>query len=121
MSDEFDVAYFTKKLEIVLRDVKMYAPDEMARELIRLGRTADSAVLSEPEFARADLAPAEPGEDAKPLPFDSDKRPQRGFWAPGYYSCKCMKCGREYTGDKRSKECSDCAYSDPTTGEDSHE
>lgn len=46
-----DADYFRRKLERVLRDVNSYRPDEMARELARMARTADEAVLREPEFA----------------------------------------------------------------------
>lgn len=47
-----DSDYFRRKLERMLRDVNSYTPDEMARELARMARTADEAVLSEPEFAK---------------------------------------------------------------------
>lgn len=46
-----DSNYFAKKIKIILRDIKDYQSDELARELLRLGRTADDSVLSEPEFA----------------------------------------------------------------------
>ena len=36
-----DADYFKKKLEAVLRDVRHYTPQEMARELHRLSMTAD--------------------------------------------------------------------------------
>lgn len=48
-----DADYFRRKLERVLRDVNSYRPDEMARELARMARTADEAVLREPEFSLA--------------------------------------------------------------------
>lgn len=46
-----DADYFRRKLERVLRDVNSYRPDEMARELARMARTADEKVLREPEFS----------------------------------------------------------------------
>lgn len=45
-----DHHYFTEKLEIIQRDISRYTPDELARELARLSRTADAKVLAEPEF-----------------------------------------------------------------------
>lgn len=46
-----DADYFRRKLERVLRDVKSYKPDEMARELARMARTADEETLRESEFS----------------------------------------------------------------------
>lgn len=46
-----DAHYFHRKLGLLLRDFDSLTPDELARSLARLARTADSAVLSEPEFA----------------------------------------------------------------------
>lgn len=45
-----DVSYFKGKLELILRDIKNYTPDELSRELLRLGVTADKNVLQETEF-----------------------------------------------------------------------
>jgi protein-arginine kinase activator protein McsA len=43
--------YFQKKLEIIVRDARTYAPGEMARVLARLSKTAHSnVILTEPEF-----------------------------------------------------------------------
>ena len=50
MSD-IDVSYFTKKIKMVLRDIKLYSKEELARELLRLSKTADSEVLHENEFS----------------------------------------------------------------------
>lgn len=48
-----------------------------------------------------------------------DKRPQKGWWAPGNYIQKCALCGEDFIGDKRAGWCADCAYKDsnetPTT------
>lgn len=41
----------------------------------------------------------------------SDKRPQRGGWAPGNYRCTCSGCKIVFVGDKRAVQCADCAYS----------
>jgi hypothetical protein len=55
MANEYglDVSYFAGKLEMIQRDLSRYTPDELARALARLSATADSDVLSEPEFCRA--------------------------------------------------------------------
>lgn len=45
-----DVSYFKGKLELVLRDIKNYTPDELARELARYSSAADKTVMLEPEF-----------------------------------------------------------------------
>ena len=45
-----DVAYFTQKMMRMVRDVGDFKPAEMARVLARMSKTADSAVLAEPEF-----------------------------------------------------------------------
>lgn len=41
---------------------------------------------------------------------ERDRRPQLGFWAPGFYTNRCFYCGVEFIGDKRAKSCADCAY-----------
>lgn len=45
-----DAPYFHGKLSLVLRDLADYMPDELARELGRLAKTADAETLLEPEF-----------------------------------------------------------------------
>jgi hypothetical protein len=53
MSNEYglDYNYFQRKLELVVRDARNYTPDEMARELARLSKAADSnVILTESEF-----------------------------------------------------------------------
>jgi hypothetical protein len=40
----------------------------------------------------------------------SDTRPPKGAWAGGTYFNTCLRCGCEFVGDKRAKECADCAY-----------
>lgn len=32
-----------------------------------------------------------------------------GGFAPGYYSCKCVTCKKEFQGDKRAVQCESCA------------
>ena len=44
----------------------------------------------------------------------ADKRPARGWWAPGDYMNTCRKCGKGFVGDKRAVHCADCAYAGPT-------
>lgn len=51
-----DRDYFTKKLEILIRDIRDYTPAELARSLGRLAITADSETMREPEFNISDLA-----------------------------------------------------------------
>lgn len=46
-----DAAYFYGKLQIILRDIASYKPDEMARSLARLTLVADEKVLQESEFS----------------------------------------------------------------------
>lgn len=48
-----DRDYFTKKLEILIRDMRDYTPAELARSLGRLAMTADSETMREPEFNAA--------------------------------------------------------------------
>lgn len=44
MSNEYglDYEYFERKLKLVIRDAKMYTPDEMMRELSRLAYVAEN-------------------------------------------------------------------------------
>lgn len=47
----------------------------------------------------------------QPLSGDTaDKRPKKGFWAPGDYQNKCLDCGERFIGDKRAAMCANCAY-----------
>ncbi len=39
-----------------------------------------------------------------------DNRPKKNGWAPGGYTGACMECGERFIGDKRARECADCAY-----------
>lgn len=48
-----DRDYFTKKLEILIRDMRDYTPAELARSLGRLAMTADSETMQEPELNTA--------------------------------------------------------------------
>jgi hypothetical protein len=50
-------------------------------------------------------------EYTKLKPFD--RRPQRGWWAPGSYMRQCYKCKVNFTGAKHSHMCADCAYAIP--------
>ena len=53
MSNEYglDYKYFQGKLKLIVRDARNYTPDEMARELARMSKAADSSViLNEDEF-----------------------------------------------------------------------
>jgi hypothetical protein len=56
--------------------------------------------------------PAEETHDNSSWPFLKlcDERPQKGFWAPGYYQRKCITCGNMFMGDKRALDCAECAY-----------
>lgn len=46
-----DTSYFRSWFDRSLKDLSNYKPDELARELARMSRTADSKVLLEDEFA----------------------------------------------------------------------
>ena len=43
------------------------------------------------------------------LPTDEPKQYPIGGYAPGYYSCTCVTCKKEFTGDKRAVQCEPCA------------
>ncbi|MCF6459077.1 hypothetical protein [Pseudoalteromonas sp. MMG024] len=45
-----DASYFTSKLEQLIRDIDNYTPDEFARVMARMSKTADKNVVLEPEF-----------------------------------------------------------------------
>lgn len=51
-----DVSYFKKWFDRAFKDLSNYKPDELARELARMSRTADDTVLLESEFAGATIA-----------------------------------------------------------------
>jgi hypothetical protein len=42
--------------------------------------------------------------------FKHDVRAKRNGWAPGDYLCACQSCGCRFIGDKRARQCADCAY-----------
>jgi hypothetical protein len=46
-----------------------------------------------------------------------DKRPRYGFWAPGYYYCKCTECKEQFVGDKKAVVCAPCAYHEEAENE----
>lgn len=54
--------------------------------------------------------PKQPAADFYPRGYKTDSRPQRGWWAPGHYLNRCVKCGDGFIGDKRAGWCADCAY-----------
>jgi hypothetical protein len=43
---------------------------------------------------------------------EKDDRPQKDWWAPGNYFCRCTKCNNNFLGDKRAGTCAPCAYGD---------
>ncbi|WP_282366432.1 hypothetical protein [Pseudomonas sp. PS02290] len=49
-----DMDYFRRRLNRLSRDLADFPPDEAARELARMARTADPAVLSEDEFKQVE-------------------------------------------------------------------
>ena len=49
---------------------------------------------------------------AKSRNIKIDKRPKKGPFAYGAYTCKCTKCECQFMGDKRALWCGDCAYND---------
>lgn len=46
-----DVTYFERWFDRALKDLSNYKPDELARELARMAKTADQKVLGEAEFS----------------------------------------------------------------------
>ena len=73
-----DRDYFTKKLEIIIRDMRNYTPDELARSLGRLAMVADSDVMQEPEFSATTPQPADVWIKC------SERLPARGEWISGF-------------------------------------
>jgi hypothetical protein len=43
------------------------------------------------------------------IPKEEPKQYPIGGYAPGYYSCTCVTCKKEFTGDKRAVQCEPCA------------
>jgi hypothetical protein len=43
------------------------------------------------------------------IPQEEPKQYPIGGYAPGFYSCKCVNCKIEFTGDKRAVQCKPCA------------
>jgi hypothetical protein len=43
------------------------------------------------------------------IPKEEPKQYPIGGYAPGFYSCKCVNCKIEFTGDKRAFQCEPCA------------
>jgi hypothetical protein len=41
--------------------------------------------------------------------YEEPKQYPIGGYAPGFYSCKCVNCKIEFTGDKRAVQCEPCA------------
>lgn len=62
-----DNDYFERKIAILHRDgLRNWTPDELARELARMSRTADASVMHEPEFsAKAPQLDTGPGSTLK--------------------------------------------------------
>ena len=48
-----DADYHRGKLEIILRDIQFYTPEELSRSLLRLAVVARPIVLTETEFVNA--------------------------------------------------------------------
>lgn len=63
-----DAAYFSDKLSLVLRDLGHFTPEELARTLARMARTACEGVLGEAEFTVLAAPPAaeQPADTAMP-------------------------------------------------------
>ncbi|MBJ2286766.1 MULTISPECIES: hypothetical protein [Pseudomonas] len=52
-----DMDYFKRRLNRLIRDLADFPPDEAARELARMARTADHSVLAEVEFIQGNCNP----------------------------------------------------------------
>jgi len=59
--------------------------------------------------------------DLNELYKERDLRPRKDFWAPGHYYCSCVTCKKQFVGDKRAVNCSDCAYSNIDEEKDKEE
>ena len=70
-----DRNYFTKNLEIIIRDMRDYTASELARSLGRLALTANSETMREPEFNIGNLAdqPKYHGPEEDRVPVDVAK------------------------------------------------
>jgi len=75
-----DRDYFTKKLEIIIRDMRDYIPAELARSLARLAAVADGEVLQEAEFNTT----------------SPDTNPEACYWHGDDSGCWKGSCGIEW-------------------------
>ena len=73
-----DRDYFTKKLEIIIRDMRDYTPSELARSLGRLAITANSETMREPEFNIGDLIDQPKYRDSTSTTPQADGCPECG-------------------------------------------
>lgn len=73
--------------------------------------------MNQPTNAPAEKTEAMKNDESKPpapasvlgiLKFD-DRHP-KGGWAPGEYMNTCLECKQHFIGDKRARQCADCAY-----------
>jgi hypothetical protein len=53
------------------------------------------------------------------IPQEEPKKYPIGGYAPGFYSCKCVTCKKEFMGDKRAVQCEPCAIKITGTNEES--
>lgn len=100
-----DNDYFERKIAILHRDgLKNWMPDELARELARMSRTADKSVMQEPEFA----APVVERQETVVIDLDAvdwesiQQAADESNWMPNEYMrnewvadvCNFLKYGR---------------------------
>lgn len=62
-----------------------------------------------PDGDQAVVNEAPDGSSPSGLPSLLQKIGRVGRWAPGRYWCKCIKCDRQFEGDKRAMHCLPCA------------
>ncbi|MGB0662827.1 MAG: hypothetical protein ACPGMR_03455 [Pontibacterium sp.] len=81
MKNEYglDVSYFEGKLNQIVRDVRNYTPDELARALARLSVAADESVINEKEFKKEETGThfwIDIDDVARRLPIEMLPKPQ---------------------------------------------
>ena len=69
MANEYglDTRYHTGKLEILMRDIDRYTPDEFARTLLRLVGVASPITMAESEFNKVRIAAISEVVNAPPV------------------------------------------------------
>jgi hypothetical protein len=94
-----DANYFSEKLQLILRDLDNYKPDEMARSLSRLAIVADENVLQEPEFKFShwrDVAIHGLPDNNQEVLMVRDNKTVWGAWLGDSFWCGGKRCAALY-------------------------